>query len=326
MPHLDDATIHELLDLPSVTVAVGDAFADWGRGAAATTQRVRAAAGPGMASAMAAVVPPFSGGKVYATHEGRFTFVIVLFGPAGRFLCTLDGDAVTRLRTPATSALAIRHLAAPDVRVAAVVGGGRQSWPHLAMLGVELPSLAEVRVFARRPDAAESLVKRAADEGIPAVASPSAPAAVDGAEVVVTVTSATEPLFPAAVVGDRTLVCAVGATKYDRCEIGPDVVQRCVAVVADDVTGSRTECGDLLRAEAAGCFSWDRAVELHAVVSGTTAVPPAGDGPVLFESQGVALQDVATAGLAWQRYERRSSTTATTSTPTSTPTTRESPS
>lgn len=324
MPHLDDATIRELLDLPSVTAAVGDAFAAWGRGAAATTQRVRAAAGLGMASAMAAVVPPFSGGKVYATRDGRFTFVIVLFDLEGRFLCTLDGDAVTRLRTPATSALAIRHLAAPDVRVAAVVGAGRQSWPHVEMLRAELPALAELRVAARRPDAAELLVKRAAGEGIPAVVARSAPAAVDGAEVVVTVTSATEPLFPGAAVGDRTLICAVGATKYDRCEIGPDVVERCVAVVADDVTGSRVECGDLLRAEAAGRFSWDRAVELHAVVAGRTTVPRAGDGPVLFESQGVALQDVATAGLAWQRYEPWASTP--TSTPTTTPTTRGSPS
>lgn len=324
MPHLDDAIIRELLDLPSVTAAVGDAFAAWGRGAAATTQRVRAAAGLGMASAMAAVVPPFSGGKVYATHEGRFTFVIVLFDLEGRFLCTLDGDAVTRLRTPATSALAIRHLAAPDVRVAAVVGAGRQSWPHIEMLRAELPALVELRVAARRPDAAERLVKRAADEGVPAVVARSAEAAVDGAEVVVTVTSATEPLFPAAAVGDRTLVCAVGATKRDRCEIGPDVVERCVAVVADDVTGSRVECGDLLRAEAAGRFSWDRAVELHAVVAGRASVRRAGNGPVLFESQGVALQDVATAGLAWQRYERWSPTPA--STPITTPPTRGSPS
>jgi ornithine cyclodeaminase/alanine dehydrogenase-like protein (mu-crystallin family) len=303
MLHLDDATILDLLDLRSVTACVADAYAAWGHGHAATTQRLRAAAGDGMASAMAAVVPPYSGGKVYATRDGRFTFVMVLFDLDGRFLCTLDGDAVTRLRTPATSALALRHLAVPGAHVAALVGGGRQAWQHLLMLRHELPLLTELRVYARRPDAAELLVKHAIDQGIPAVTSPSAAAAVDGAEVVVTVTSATDPLFPADVVGDRTLLCAVGATKAGRCEIGPDVVARCVTVVADDVAGSRVECGDLLRAEAAGQFSWGRAVELHAVVSGSASVPRAGDGPVLFESQGVALQDVAAAGLAWQRFE-----------------------
>ena len=67
MIHLDDDTIDQLLDLASVTETVGEAFAAWGRGEAQTTQRVRAAVPGAMASAMAAVVPPFSGGKVYAT-------------------------------------------------------------------------------------------------------------------------------------------------------------------------------------------------------------------------------------------------------------------
>jgi hypothetical protein len=59
-----------------------------------------------------------------------------------RFLCTLDGDALTRFRTPAGCALAIRHLAVPEVRTAAaLVGAGRQGWYHLEMLAHELPGL-----------------------------------------------------------------------------------------------------------------------------------------------------------------------------------------
>lgn len=312
MIHLDDATILDLLDLPAVTERLADAYAAWGRRAAATTPRVRAATGATMASAMAAVVPPFSGGKVYATVAGRFTFVIVLFDVGGRFLCTLDGDAVTRYRTPATSALAIRHLAAPGARVAALLGAGRQAGLHLAMLHDELPDLTEVRVHARRRAAADDLAKHAADRGVPAVAVPSAAAAVDGADVVVTVTASPTPLFPAEALGDRALVCAVGATKPDRAEIAPDVVGRCTVVVADDLAGSRTECGDLIQAAAAGRFAWDSAVELSDVVAGTATVPRAGDrGPVLFETQGVALQDIAAAGLAWQRYQPHPSTSGT---------------
>jgi len=307
MIHIDDATVLRLLDLPSVTTRLDEAYTAWGQARAATTQRVRATSTEGMASAMAAVVPPYSGGKVYATVDGRFTFVIVLFDLDGRLLGTLDGDAVTRLRTPATSALAIRHLAWADgPRVAAVIGGGRQARGHVEMLRDELPDLAELRLHARRTDVAEALADRARDLGIPAVVAPSAIEAVEGADVVVTVTSSRTPLFPAWALSDRALVCAVGATKYDRCEIGPDVVERCVAVVADDVTGSRTECGDLLEAAAAGRFDWDRAVELHALVAGTAAVARAGTGPtpgpVLFETQGVALQDIAAAGLAWERH------------------------
>lgn len=300
--HLDDDTISGLLDLGSVTDAVRDAFAAWGTGAAATTARVRAATGGAMASAMAAVVPPFSGGKVYATHGGDFTFVNVLFDERGRLLCTLDGDALTRLRTPAGCAVAVRALAAPGAATAAVLGSGRQAWPHIEMLLAELPAMTGLAVHARRPEAAAELVDRARAAGAPARVAVSADDAVAGADVIVTVTRAAQPLFAADAVADRALICAVGATKADRCEIPPGLVARCGAVVCDDVNGSRTECGDLLRAEAAGCFDWRDAVELHAVAAGRADVARAGTAPVLFETQGVALQDVAAAALAWQRH------------------------
>lgn len=303
MIHLDDQTIEQLLDLPGVTDVVGRAFAAWGRGEAATTQRVRAAVPGAMASAMAAVVPPFSGGKLYATKDGRFTFLNVLFDTDGRLLCTLDGDALTAFRTPAACALAIRALArTTPPTTAALIGAGRQGWYHLEMLAAELPALTEVRIADINPQAVAAMVTRAIDAGIPAVAAVDATTAASGAHVIVTVTQSTSPLFPSAAVADDALICAVGATKYDRCEIGPDLIARCAAVVCDDVVGSQVECGDLIQAHTAGVFDWSRAIELHALMAGSVQVPRAGDAPILFETQGVALQDVAAAGLAWQRH------------------------
>ncbi|HWL43818.1 MAG TPA: hypothetical protein VNQ73_12805 [Ilumatobacter sp.] len=302
--HLDDATVAALLDgsADAVTDAVGRAFAAWGRGEAATTQRVRSAASGQMASAMAAVVPPFSGAKVYATNNGVFTFLIALYDAGGALLCTLDGDMVTRLRTPAASALAIRHLAAPDATTAALVGAGRQGWSHIEMLADELPRLSRIAVASLFPDETEALVARANEAGIPAVFAATPPEAVAGADVIVTVTSSATPLFPADAVSDRALICGVGATKYDRCEIDPALVARCAAVVCDDVVGSHTECGDLIAAVAHGSFAWDQAIELHDLLAGNVAVPRAGAAPVLFETQGVALQDVAVAALAYTRF------------------------
>jgi ornithine cyclodeaminase/alanine dehydrogenase-like protein (mu-crystallin family) len=121
------------------------------------------------------------------------------------------------------------------------------------------------------------------------------------------VTQSLEPLFPSSAVSNGGLLCAVGATKYDRCEIGADVVARCGAVVCDDAVGSRTECGDLIRAANAGLFDWSRAIELRDVAAGNVVLARAGDAPVLFETQGVALQDVAAAGLAYERHRERSS-------------------
>jgi ornithine cyclodeaminase/alanine dehydrogenase-like protein (mu-crystallin family) len=299
--HVDDRTVADLVDEASADRAVADAFAAWGRGEAATTQRVRAAGrDAGLVSAMAAVVPPYCGGKLYATNAGRFTFVNVLFDVGGTLLATVDGDVVTARRTAAGSALAIRHLAAAHATVATVIGTGRQAGPHVAMLLRALPNLAEVRICGRNRDFAARLA--AGVEGAAAIVHDDPADAVAGAHVVVTVTSAYEPLFPATAVADDALICAVGATKADRAEIEPELVARCAAVVCDDVTGSRVECGDLVRAAAAGRFDWADAVELNAIAAGTAEVPRAGDAPVLFETQGVAIQDVAVCGLAYARH------------------------
>jgi ornithine cyclodeaminase/alanine dehydrogenase-like protein (mu-crystallin family) len=77
--------------------------------------------------------------------------------------------------------------------------------------------------------------------------------------------------------------------------------------VCDDAIGSRVECGDLIHAVKAGHFAWEKAIELADVAAGKVKVPRAGNGPVLFETQGVALQDVAAAGLAWERYQQKKS-------------------
>jgi ornithine cyclodeaminase/alanine dehydrogenase-like protein (mu-crystallin family) len=93
----------------------------------------------------------------------------------------------------------------------------------------------------------------------------------------------------------------VGATKPQRCEIDPLVVARASAVVADSVSGSRVECGDLIRAADAGLFDWERLVSLDTLVVDPGRLPRAGEaGPALFETQGVAAQDVATASLVWE--------------------------
>ena len=115
--HLDDRTVAELVD-PALPRSVPSTTPS--RPGAVARRRRRNGSGRrpdgGMASAMAAVVPPYCGGKLYATNAGRFTFLNALFHTDGTLLATLDGDAVTLLRTAAASSLAIRHLAAPACR------------------------------------------------------------------------------------------------------------------------------------------------------------------------------------------------------------------
>ena len=309
MEHLDEAVVAGLLDQAEVADTMAAVFAEWAEGSADSTVRVRAATPAGMASAMAAVVPSLgvTGGKIYATKDGRFTFHVVLFDLDGRLLCTMDGGALTAARTPALCAVAVRLLAPAGASVAAVLGTGLQARPHVEMLLREL-DLDELRLWGRSPTSTEELAaesRKGAEATVTAVDRPAA--AVAGADVVVTVTSSDEPLVPAEPLG-APLICAVGATKPQRRELEPDVFAGAAAIVTDSVEGARTECGDLIGAVAAGCCSWDDVVEFRDVVAGTAPVERAGGrGPVVFETQGVAIQDVATAALVWHRYLRHDS-------------------
>lgn len=302
MHHFDDADVTELLDHEELVAAMATAFSDLGTGRAATTVRVRARTDDGMASAMAAAVPSLgvTGGKIYATVDGRFTFHVVLFDLDGHLLCTMDGAALTEARTPALSAVVIDRCAREGARTAAVLGTGREAVPHLQMLARTL-DLAEVRVWGRRPDAAGEVAARAVRRGVPAVAVADVGHAVRDADVVVTVTSADSPILAADALADHALVCAVGATKPQRCELEPEVFARAATVITDSVAGAPDECGDLIRAVARGTIRWEDVVDLADVLTGRVPVARAGAaGPIVFETQGVAIQDVAAAALVWR--------------------------
>ncbi|MCY4663309.1 MAG: hypothetical protein OXC00_01440 [Acidimicrobiaceae bacterium] len=304
VPHFTEERISELCDLETVTDWLERAWRDLGAGEAATTLRVRAAAGGLMGSAMAASWPRHRvvGGKLYLTHPDGFAFLVGLFSPDVGLVATFDGLGLTAIRTAAATALAVRHLAPPDAAAAAVFGTGIQSKPHVQALAQELP-LRDLRVWGRNPDRAEEVAAWGRAHNIPARAVAEAGDAVDGARVVATVTSSYTPVFDGTLLDPAALVCAVGSTKADRQEVDGTTVQRAGFVVSDSADGARTEAGDLIHAAAEGRFDWDSLADLADVIGGTVTPPRPGSGIVLFESQGVALQDVVIATLAYQRSQ-----------------------
>ncbi len=279
-------------------------FAELGHGSAASTVRVRAEADGAMASAMAAAIPSLgvSGGKVYSTVDGRFTFVVVLFDLDGHVLCTLDGSALTEARTAALTGVVVDRLAPEKSAVAAVLGTGREAIPHIDMLS-RRSTFESIRLWGRNPANAVDLANQCVERGIDVTAAQTSSDAVHDADVVITVTSADQPIVDDAAIASNALVCGIGATKARRCELPPDLFGRAAAVLTDSPDGARSECGDLIHAVAARTFSWDRLLGLADLLAGAAHVERARPGaPVVFESQGVAAQDIAAAALAWHAF------------------------
>ncbi|MFJ5234048.1 ornithine cyclodeaminase family protein [Kitasatospora sp. NPDC088391] len=217
---------------------------------------------------------------------------LLLDGPTLQPLALLDGAALTTLRTPAVTALAVRELAAPDARHLVVFGAGPQALGHLSALRAVLPGLERVTVVARRPGPAAEAVAHAAGLGLAAAAG--GPEAVAGADVVVCCTTARTPLFDGRLVPDRAVVAAVGSHEPDAREVDAELVGRADLFVEAREVALR-EAGDLLMAGAGA----ERLANLSELVTGAAAVRH--DRPRFFKSVGMAWQDLAVAAAQYER-------------------------
>lgn len=297
--HITDEQVEASSNIRGVTDELALAFFDLARGDAATTVRVRAHADAGDAAAMSAIYPRrgVGGGKLYMNASNGRAFLIALFADDGSLLATFDGEAITAERTAAATALATRTMSRPGSRTAALFGTGVQAgWQAQALAG-ELP-LDDLRIVGRSEDKTRALVQWCVDRGIAARAT-GAREAVTDADVVVTVTATVTPLFDGDWLADGALVCGVGSTKATRRELDAATVRRAHLIVTDSVEGARTEAGDLIAAAADGILDWSSVIGLDQFIAEQPDLPAS--GVRLFESQGVAIEDVVGAWHALRR-------------------------
>ncbi|MER5961570.1 ornithine cyclodeaminase family protein [Streptomyces sp. NPDC002057] len=216
---------------------------------------------------------------------------LLLDGTDLRPLALLDGAALTELRTPAVSALAVRHLTPGDRPSRLVLfGTGPQAYGHLeAVLAVR--DLAEVSVVGRDPAGVRALAGYARTLGVPA--RPGTPDDVGGADLVVCCTTARTPLFDGDLVAPGATVVAVGSHEPTARETDTALVVRS-EVYVEARTAALREAGDLLVPTAEGAIAEDHiAGNLAELVTGARA--PSAERPRFFKSVGMAWEDLAVA-------------------------------
>jgi ornithine cyclodeaminase/alanine dehydrogenase-like protein (mu-crystallin family) len=221
----------------------------------------------------------------------------------GRPLAILDSIEITSQRTAAASAVATRYLAREDASVVTICGCGTQGRAHLwALRSVRLIE----KVFAF--DAEPGLARSFADEMAAELAIELSPVddlleAVRASDITVTCTPSRDPLLDVGSVPPGAFVAAVGADNPDKHEITPALMASSTVVV--DVLDQCAEIGDLQHALSAGTMSaTDVHAELGDIVSGKKPGRTSVDEIVVFDSTGMALQDVATAALAYESAVR----------------------
>jgi ornithine cyclodeaminase/alanine dehydrogenase-like protein (mu-crystallin family) len=213
-------------------------------------------------------------------HEPRVQGVCVLFDAATLApLALLDGIALTNLRTPAVSALAVRRLAAEDARRLVIFGRGPQARAHAEAMRAVRP-IEDVELLGRDAPGRDALVA--------------------AADVICCCTTAREPLFDGDLVAAHACVVAIGSHELAARETDDRLAARATVVVESRESALR-EAGDVIAAIEAGALGAGELVTLAELVAG--AELPA--GPRLFKSTGMAWEDAVVAAAVYERHNRR---------------------
>ncbi len=243
---------------------------------------------------------PSNEGTDLPTHLAQ----ILLLDPAtGALEAVLDGRLITEMRTAAASAVSVDLLARPEASRLALLGSGVQALSHLEAVGL-VRELSHVRVWSRTPNHALRFLRHHGHlVSCPISTVPNVQDAVEHADIIVTVTSASEPILEGAWIAPGTHLCVVGSSSPKKREVDAETVAR-ARVWVDSRDAARVEAGDLLLAIGEGRVAEDHIVgELGDVVLGRSG-RRSPEEITLFKSLGIGVEDIATARLVVDRATR----------------------
>lgn len=230
------------------------------------------------------------------SHQG----LVILFDPGtGAPVCVVDAGEITAIRTASASAVATDALARRDARQLAILGYGEQAGAHARAMG-KVRELESIVVWGRSRERARAFAAGIQGElGVMVASAESVAEAVEDADIICTVTAATEPILKGEWVRAGTHVNVVGSGFAGPVEVDNDLVARSRFVV-DSREGVLSQGAEFLRAKAAGLIGDEHIVgEIGEVLAGKLEGRRAAEEITVYKSLGHVVQDLAS---AWALY------------------------
>ncbi|HEY6541184.1 MAG TPA: ornithine cyclodeaminase family protein [Ktedonobacteraceae bacterium] len=305
---LREEDVHAVLTMSDTIRVIEKAFSDLAQDKATNRPRIRITEEHGVMHLLAASVPSMGamGYKTYTVFRSGMRFVVMLFSTHdGHLLSIIEAEWLGTMRTGATSALATNYLARAESTVVGLLGAGQQAMMQL--IGVcAVRKISSVNVYSRNLTSCEQFCEKMSHGlKIPVRAASSPREAVEEADIVITATTSSTPVFPGEWLKQGCHINAIGSNWANRRELDLTTLQRCDLIVTDSCEQARWEAGDLIIPADEGLFDWDSVHELADLVEGNSPHRQSADQISLYKGLGIALEDIATATLAYRLARER---------------------
>jgi ornithine cyclodeaminase len=293
--YIKEAEVRQILTMPKAVELVERAFRDRAAGKAFDIPRRRTLQPGGHLHVLQAAAPEINliGFKAYYLKpEARTFFLHLINHQRGNQEALIEADWLGRIRTGAATGVATNCLARKDASVVACFGTGRHAQTQLEGVAA-VRTLHDVRAFGRNRERQQNFCETMAQKLNVKVRPVHTEAeALDGAHIVNVMTRSDQPLFDGRLLQPGSHINAAGSNALDRREIDLATIKRCNVIVVDSREVAKGECGDLLPAIEQGLVYWENIADLGEILLGRRPGRSSDDQITLFESHGMAMQDV----------------------------------
>ena len=245
----------------------------------------------------------YAGLKSYASVSGKPCFYIMLYNADGTMVAVVEADKLGQMRTGAATAVATKHMARRESSRMGIIGTGWQARAQVQAV-CTVGSFRNIVAWSRNSENRRKFCEEMTEAtGVEVIPAETPEEAVREKDIVITATNSKEPVLKGEWLTEGTHINAVGSNSLTRQELDVEAVRRCDCIIVDSSEQAALESGDLSRAAEAEAFYWEDARELGLVVIGEY---PGREDPseiTLFESQGIALEDIALAAKTYEKAE-----------------------
>jgi ornithine cyclodeaminase/alanine dehydrogenase-like protein (mu-crystallin family) len=305
---LTDTDVNKLMTMKECVEVIEDSFRQVADGQTWNRPRSRIRMPRGFHHLLAASVlgSDVFGLKTYTSFRSGVRFIVMLYDSNnGDLLAMVQGGRMTQLRTGAVTSVATKYMSREDSTTVGIIGTGNQGRTQLA--GVyEARNITSVKAYDRVEDSVKLFVEEMSaelDVEITAVDTPEE--AVKGSDIIITMTTSRTPVLLGDWLEDGQHINAAGSNHWIRQEVDDNVVRRANSIIVDSLEDAQIEAGDLLYPIERGRIQWSQIKELADVVAGHITPRTSPEDVTLFESQGIAVSDIAAAAYVYGKAKEQ---------------------